>query len=504
MRFNRKDNSERLRREFLPEALELIEKPASPLGHFMIWLIIIIFSSLVLLLVFGRLNEYINAKGRIITIDPIQKVQSVNGGILTEICFKEGEFVEAGDILFRIDDSLEDNKLNYNSEYYYELQYKIQLLNDLLEEKEIELDEVYLNYQSTFELICSIQKSEKEEVLGAELQIANAQMQYNLQKNTLDLLKIQKNNAINNINNVQSLNSLKSVEESKLEDLNTDLKDLVIEVNSYKSLYESDAISKDDYDKKVKELKKLKQDIKNQNLVISTEKIKRANTLSEIESTRDVITQQIVIQESQLIIADNNIKIAKASLDAVKASYKEKYFSMISQYSLETKQLDVAIKENTIASKEKVITAQCSGIIRLSYVGNVGEVLSPSQLLAEIIPEENQFIIEAFVSTKDIAFIKIDQDAFIKLDTYNYQEYGKWKGKVVYISPDAIQDQKGGFSYKVKIKLDNNRNFGVGQLELEIIAGMTGNIEIEIGDKKLYQYFLGPLFDHFDGSLNER
>ena len=158
----------KIRQEFLPEALEIVEKPVSPTGHLMIVIIVTVVVFVVGWSVFGKMDEVITARGIIITISGIQEIQTVNGGIVEDICVQEGEAVKAGQMIVKIDSSINTINLQSTTKSIELLEYENELLGKLMDGEEFayksvgedEKDKIY-NY------ILAMQKeyeSQKEEL----------------------------------------------------------------------------------------------------------------------------------------------------------------------------------------------------------------------------------------------------------------------------------------------------------------------------------------------------
>lgn len=138
-------------------------------------------------------------------------------------------------------------------------------------------------------------------------------------------------------------------------------------------------------------------------------------------------------------------------------------------------------------------------MIKTLNVEKEGAVVSEIQVVAELLPDSAQLIVQAEISNADIGFVQVGQDVDIKIDTYDYQKYGKLTGNVIYISPDAIENEKMEQVYKVNILLD------VGSADkFELVQGMQCSVEIKTDRKRIIEFFLEPLTDALNNSLKER
>lgn len=88
----------------------------------------------------------------------------------------------------------------------------------------------------------------------------------------------------------------------------------------------------------------------------------------------------------------------------------------------------------------------------------------------------------------------------IKLDTFDFQEYGKLEGVVVFVSPDAVWNDLYGWVYKAKIAIDEEK-FKQKNPGIEIGVGMECTAEVKVDERRIIEFFLEPIVEHFDGSL---
>jgi len=143
--------------------------------------------------------------------------------------------------------------------------------------------------------------------------------------------------------------------------------------------------------------------------------------------------------------------------------------------------------QDRVAREE--IRAPVDGVINRLNVRTVGGVIRGGEPVAEIVPAATQVIIEARIAPRDRGNIWPGLPARIKISAYDSTVYGALEAKVVDVSPDAIQDPRGGLYYRVR--LDAGRaSFGPG---LPVIPGMTGEVAIRSGRQTILNYVLGPL-----------
>lgn len=132
----------------------------------------------------------------------------------------------------------------------------------------------------------------------------------------------------------------------------------------------------------------------------------------------------------------------------------------------------------------------------------VGGVVNAAEPIIEIVPDGTKLVIDANVQNKDIGFIEVGQPVVIKVDAYSFQRYGSLNGKVKSISPDAINDEKQGLIYKMKVEIEGNRTSKDNTLKVE--PGLSVTTEITTGKRRIIEFFLDPLMTHTDASLEVR
>jgi hemolysin D len=154
-------------------------------------------------------------------------------------------------------------------------------------------------------------------------------------------------------------------------------------------------------------------------------------------------------------------------------------------------------------SKLLKLIAPVDGTVQQLTVHTVGGVVPAAQPLMLIVPNSAQVEVEAFLENKDIGFVQAGQKAEVKIDAFDYTKYGTITAKVTHVSQDAIQDEKKGLIYSTRILLDKNSIFVDGK-NLPLSAGMSVNVEIKTGTRRVIEYVLSPLVQHQRESLHER
>ncbi|MFJ3052930.1 HlyD family type I secretion periplasmic adaptor subunit [Pseudomonas nitroreducens] len=147
--------------------------------------------------------------------------------------------------------------------------------------------------------------------------------------------------------------------------------------------------------------------------------------------------------------------------------------------------------------KRTTITAPMKGIVKNVRVNTIGGVIRQGDDIMEIVPLEDQLLVEAKILPADVAFLRPGLPATVKISAYDYAIYGGLKGKVELISPDTIKDEEKSRQgrpdtyYRVLIRTDE-AELVKGEKHFPIIPGMTATADIRTGEKTILDYLLKP------------
>ncbi|GHK34798.1 hypothetical protein ECZU06_19230 [Escherichia coli] len=150
-------------------------------------------------------------------------------------------------------------------------------------------------------------------------------------------------------------------------------------------------------------------------------------------------------------------------------------------------------------------TAPVRGIVQDIDVTTVGGVIAPGGKLMTIVPLDEQLLIEAKISPRDVAFIHPGQKSLVKITAYDYSIYGGLPGEVAVISPDTVQDEvrRDVYYYRVYIRTFSNHLENKSKQQFPIFPGMVATVDIRTGKKSVLDYLLKP-FNKAQEALRER
>lgn len=182
----------------------------------------------------------------------------------------------------------------------------------------------------------------------------------------------------------------------------------------------------------------------------------------------------------------------------IAATRSEYYVALKADYSKTMAELEPLLKISEGRAdqlRRTTIVSPTRGIVKDIRVSTIGGVVSPGGILMEIVPLEDQLLIEAKISPRDIAFIHPQQDATVKITAYDSSIYGTLSAKVDRISPDTIEDQvdKRIYYYRIYVLTDRAYLETENGKQYAIMPGMVATVEIRTGENTVLGYLLKPL-----------
>lgn len=158
------------------------------------------------------------------------------------------------------------------------------------------------------------------------------------------------------------------------------------------------------------------------------------------------------------------------------------------------------VSGNLTARKDQVdrtvLRSPVRGTVSNLRVTTIGGVIQPGQAIMEIVPLDEQLLVEARIAPRDVAFIRPGLPATVKLTAYDYTVYGALRGSVEMISADALADEHrpdDSTYYRVLVRTEGSLGRAAGGAPLAVIPGMTANVEIRTGEKTVLDYLLKPM-----------
>ena len=498
----------KLETDFLSEALEIVEKPASPLGHFVIWTTVAIVTATVIWACYGKMDEVAIASARIVPKDGVQVVQPLYEGMVTDILVEEGETVKKGQKLIILDSTAEQIGMENSEGKIRELKLQNDLISLLLRNADISdyaeknniTDE---NGIQVVRLMVSMQNENKLAVSQYELQRGQYEKQREIEKNALEKLNENLSALQKQKSEISALYSGSTPENQALENYSLQLEIAEREVEEYKKLYEIGAAAKYQLDEKQAALDEIKKQYELQQVRAEHESAGNSAELSELQREIDLLKKDISAQEKSVEKQEELLLQSETAIESVNAEFEQSLTNMLvsNNQTITDYEADWKIREQ--ANKSQILTAPVDGTVQTVGITTVGGVVTSAQPVISIVPQNAELIVEADVLNQDIGYVFEGQDVSVKLDTFSFQKYGTVDGKIIYVSPSAVEDERKGLVYKIKVSIDRN-SFNINGSNVPISSGMSGTAEIKLEERRIIEFFLEPIFEYFDDSLKVR
>lgn len=416
--------------------------------------IVLLMSVFIIWAFFAQVDEITKGQGKIIPSGKIQKIQSLDGGIIKEILVKEGQVIKKGSPLLQVDTTRFQATLEESLQTYLSLmavQTRLQAEVDLdLSHKvpKIKFAKKIVEDGSRYDLVEQNLFFSRVTELKSSLRIL---------QNQLDQ-KIQEQREIES--NIQNLSrNLAFIEEQR---------------------------------KTIKKLVRRK--IKSKYELLNIEK--------EYNKTKgDLDTAKLSISRSKLAI-----KEAQNRLDEKIDQFKSESASELNKVTSDLNKFEAKLVSDVDKVAKTIIKSPVDGIIKQINLNTIGGVIQSGVDIVEIVPITDNLLVEVKIDPKDIAFINPSQKSVIKLTAYDFSIYGGLKGKIRQISADSIVDKnsKDGKSYyRVILETDKNYLERNGQ-KLPIIPGMIADVDIITGKKTVADFILKPVLKVKQNAFTER
>jgi len=216
--------------------------------------------------------------------------------------------------------------------------------------------------------------------------------------------------------------------------------------------------------------------------------------------TGDIGATEIIRLKRQ--IADLKGQISKS---------RNKYFQD-SQADMTKAEEDLSTKEQeltdrTVTLDRTTIDAPMDAIVTNILLTTQGARVKAGDVILQLVPSGDQLVIEAKLKPSDISFIRVGQDAAVKLDAYDYSIYGIFHGKVKYISPDTLMEKTpegDRYYFRVLIALNTNEFLSKSGKKIAIAPGMSTEVDIITGNRSVLTYLSKPIVKTFSESMHER
>jgi adhesin transport system membrane fusion protein len=230
-----------------------------------------------------------------------------------------------------------------------------------------------------------------------------------------------------------------------------------------------------------------------------------SETLNGIDSSLKLVRSELTITENLAKIgASSRVEVLRlnrqrSELELKATEARSEYMvharEDLAKANAEAQMLSAVIRGRSDSLSRLTLRSPVRGIVKDIEVTTIGGVVPPNGQLMQIVPLDEQLLIETRISPRDIAFIHPEQQAKVKITAYDYSIYGSLDGKVVTISPDTLQDEVKPeiFYYRVFIRTASDVLRNKAGKTFAIVPGMIATVDIRTGEKTVLDYLIKPL-----------
>ena len=257
--------------------------------------------------------------------------------------------------------------------------------------------------------------------------------------------------------------------------------------------------------------------VKSQKLLFDRRQSAKDEEIENLEAILALVREEIQMNEPLLARGDVSrteilrLQREEAELVAQRGKISNDYFQGTQAEYNETEEEFERISQLLIQRKKQLegttLSAPVKGIVKSIRLTTVGGVIRAGEDVLEIVPLEDDLMIEAKVAPQDIGFLEVGLDVSVKIEAYDYTIYGDLDGVLSYISADTLEEntQRGDVPfYRVHIRTQGRKFSGRPDAKLEILPGMTATVEVKTGKNTVLSYLLKPIVKTLKESMGER
>lgn len=390
----------------------------------------------------SEIDEITKGEGKVIPSRQLQVLQSLDGGIVSEILVQEGQVVEAGQTLVNIDTTRFDSSVKENRVQYLALLARAARVRALAEG---------VAFVPPPEAVAEAPKTVEEELraYGASTATLNAQLsiaQQQLAQRQQELVEVR----------------AKRDQASRAYELTSR------ELGYTKPLLKEGAVSE-------------------------VELLRLEREVGRFLGEREMASAQI--SKTQSAIGEASRKVEEITLNFRSEARKELSETLARLGVSSAGGVGLADKVDKSSLRSPV-----RGTVKRLLVNTVGGVVQPGRDIIEIVPLEENLLLEAKVLPKDIAFLRPGDRALVKFTAYDFSIYGGLEAKLEFIGADSVTDERGNTFYTVRVRTEKSK-LGEG---LPIIPGMVAEVDIITGQKSILSYLLKPVLKAKQAAFTER
>lgn len=405
----------------------------------------------------ATLDEVVTGEGKVVPSESVQTIQSLEGGLIEDILVKQGDAVVKGQPLAVLDDTRFRASFQESTQQYDSLYAQLTRL-------EAELKSVKVVTQAS---------DWRKQVIIIPIEIittsASKPALFNAKANYFERLEQLASELEESELRIEQQAQAFSDTQTTIKTLESSLKIVKTERDMLRSVVESGAVAE-------VELLKLNRDV--------------------IRLEGDLASSRAAGQKQRAAYSE-----AIADHRGIALDFRTKAQGQLNEITSRLAQL--AESQQAIADqlRRTQIQSPVDGTVKDVFVRTIGGVVRPGEPIMELVPKNSALIIEARIAPQDIAFISKGLEATVKFSAYDFVIYGGQKGKVTYVSADALQSEDGAAYYRAHIELNASE---FQQSQFTVIPGMQVAVDILTGDKTVLSYWLKPILRAKENALRER
>jgi adhesin transport system membrane fusion protein len=430
----------------LPEVNKALIEDAPRVVRLTIWAIIGFFVFLMLWANFAVIDEVTKGDGKAIPSSKIQKIQNLEGGIVSELFVKEGQIVEAGAPLIRLDDTRFASNVGETEADRLSMLLRVERLSAEVDDRPLNFPEDVLKAvpgqaKSEESLYISRRQQLHDEIGGLQEQLIQRQ---------------------------QELREFASKQAQYRQQLGLQRQ----EINMSEPLVAQGAVSP-----------------------VEVLRLKRA----EVETRGQLDATTLAIPR-----AESAIKEVQRKIDETRGKFRSEALTQLNEARTDLNKASATGKALEDRVSRTLVTSPVRGIVNKLLVNTIGGVIQPGSDMVEIVPLDDTLLVEAKIRPQDIAFLHPGQEAIVKFTAYDYTIYGGLKAQLEQIGADTITDEdKKTTYYIIKVRTERS-HLGTDEKPLLIIPGMVASVDIITGKKSVLSYLLKPIIRARAEALHER
>ena len=244
----------------------------------------------------------------------------------------------------------------------------------------------------------------------------------------------------------------------------------------------------------------------------NSQRAKNLETVLDIIAKKDYeeLQKEILNLKEQINMASYKVEESHKKIveiekekDSFISQFKDTKYQELQTIQKEARSLQSEINAIKFQNQKQSIVSPTDGYVAKLMINTIGGVVTPAEKLISIVPKDSPLIVKVNVLNQDIGFIKNDMNSKIKIDTFSFQKYGFFEGKIINVGNFSIDDEKLGPVYEVKIE-PNGKTLNVEGKERYLEAGMSVTAEIKVGKRRVIEFFIYPIIQYLDEGLSVR